>query len=247
MKFNPCILIPIYNNKDTIRDVVRSLGYLNLPCLIVDDGSEQPTRQVLQRIEKDMPWVSIIHRTRNGGKGAAMATGFRSAFDLGYTHAVQLDADGQHNASDVPRFLEQAQDSPDALILSQPIFDDRAPAARRYGRLVTTFWVCIETWSIRYQRCVMRIPLLSVVASDAVVPCKRNIGAGMVFDTEIAVRLYWNGVPMINVETKVDYVKGGVSHFKYLADNLRIILSAHRTFFRHVDRGFPRLVIRGRI
>jgi glycosyltransferase involved in cell wall biosynthesis len=242
VQFNPCVLIPIYNNRDTIRDVVGSLEYLKLPCLIIDDGSDQPTREVLQDVDKNFPWVTVIHRTQNGGKGAAMATGFRSAVELGYTHAVQLDADGQHDASDVPRFVEKAQSSPDALILSKPIFDDSAPPARRYGRLVTTFWVCIETWSfeIKDALCGFRCyPLHSVMELYR----ETKIGAGMVFDTEIAVRLYWNGVPMINVETKVDYKKGGVSHFKYLADNLRII-RLHVELLIGMLLRIPRLALR---
>ena len=244
MQFNPCILIPIYNNKDTIRAVLQSLKYLKLPCLVVDDGSDEPTQQVLQHINENMSWVSIIRRENNGGKGAAMETGFHSAAEHGYTHAVQIDADGQHNASDVPKFLEQARRAPDALILSKPIFDDNAPAARRYGRWVTTFWVYIETWSadIKDALCGFRCyPLGPVVQLYR----ESKIGAGMVFDTEIAVRLFWNGVRMINVETKVDYTKGGVSHFKYLEDNLRISRLHTELFFGMLLR-IPGLVSRRR-
>jgi glycosyltransferase involved in cell wall biosynthesis len=244
VQFNPCILIPIYNNKDTIRAVLQSLEYLKLPCLVVDDGSDEPTQQVLQHINDDMSWVSIIRRGNNGGKGAAMETGFHSATEHGYTHAVQIDADGQHNASDVPKFLHQARLAPDALILSKPIFDDNAPAARRYGRWVTTFWVYIETWSadIKDALCGFRCyPLGPVVQLYR----ESKIGAGMVFDTEIAVRLFWNGVRMINVETKVDYTKGGVSHFKYLEDNLRISRLHTELFFGMLLR-IPGLVSRRR-
>jgi len=210
----------------------------------VNDGSDESTRQALQRIDEDLDWVSIIHRTRNGGKGAAMASGFHAAFDRGYTHAVQIDADGQHNAADVSRFLEQAQFSPEALILGKPIFDESAPAARRYGRWVTTFWVCIETWSvdIKDALCGFRCyPLDAVMELYG----ETKIGAGMVFDTEIAVRLHWNGVPMINIETKVDYIKGGVSHFRYLEDNLRIVRLHTRLFFGMLVR-IPQFLFRGR-
>ena len=244
MQFNPCILIPIYNNKDTIRDVLNSLEYLKLRCLIVDDGSDEPTRQVLRRIDEEMPWVSVIQRPSNGGKGAAMHTGFHTAAEHEYTHAVQIDADGQHNASDVPKFLEQARGAPDALILGKPVFDDNAPAARRYGRLVTTFWVYIETWSADIKdalcgyRCYPLGPVLQLYRET-------KIGAGMVFDTEIAVRLFWNDVRMINVETKVDYTKGGISHFKYLEDNLRISRLHTELFFGMLLR-IPGLVSRRR-
>lgn len=242
--FNPCILIPIFNNKDTIRAVVESLEYAKLHCLIVDDGSDEETRQVLHVLNDAFPWVSIIERSRNGGKGAAMETGFRAAFERGFTHAVQIDADGQHNAADVPRFIEQAGNSPGALILGRPIFDSGAPAARRYGRYVTTFWVCVETWSRDIKdalcgfRCYPLRPVVDLYEST-------SIGAGMVFDTEIAVRLFWNRVPMINVDTCVDYVEGGVSHFDYLGDNLRISALHVRLFFGMLVR-IPYLLARVR-
>jgi len=242
--FNPCILIPIYNNKDTIRDVVESLEYLDLPGLIVDDGSDRATRKVLHDINESFSWISIIERASNGGKGAAMATGFRLAFEHGFTHAVQIDADGQHDAADVPRFLEQAQRSPEALVLGKPLFDDSAPAARRYGRLVTTFWVYLETWSvdIKDALCGFRCyPLQSVMQLYE----HTAIGSGMVFDTEIAVRLHWSGVPMVNVETKVNYAKNGVSHFRYLQDNFRITWLHTKLFFGMLIR-IPQLLFRGR-
>ena len=242
MAFNPCILIPIYNNKDTIRDVAISLEYVGLPCVIIDDGSNAETRQVLDGLETDFAWIAVIHRTENGGKGAAMETGFRHAAESGYTHAVQIDADGQHDPRDVPRFLELAERHPDSLILGKPVFDESAPAARRYGRHVTTFWVCIETWSTDIKdalcgfRCYPLEPVMRVYAES-------SIGRGMVFDTEIAVRLHWNGVPMANVETKIDYVQDGLSHFDYLSDNLRISALHARLLLGMLIR-IPRLLSR---
>lgn len=221
MPMSPCILIPIYNNSDTIRSVVESVAYLQLPCLIVDDGSNAVTRNELRAIDSDFEWVTVIRRAQNGGKGAAMKLGFHAAFDCGFTHAMQIDADGQHSVQDVPRFLAAAQESPTALILSRPLFDAGAPKARRYGRLVTTFFARIETLStdIADPLCGFRCyPLASVIDLYA----QREIGAGMVFDTEIAVHLHWQGVPMVNLDTQVQYPEGGLSHFNYFTDNLRI-------------------------
>jgi glycosyltransferase involved in cell wall biosynthesis len=239
MAFNPCILIPIYNNKETIHDVALSLECFGLPCVIVDDGSDAETRHVLDRLETDFDWISVIHRTENGGKGAAMATGFRHAARSGYTHAVQIDADGQHDSADVPRFLELAERYPGSLILGKPVFDESAPAARRYGRHITTFWVCIETWATDIKdalcgfRCYPLEPVMKLYAQS-------TIGRGMVFDTEIAVRLHWNGVPMVNVETKIDYLQDGISHFDYVADNLRISALHAKLLFGMLIR-IPRL------
>ena len=101
----PCLLIPIYNHKDTIAAVLADLAPHNLPCLIIDDGSDAMTRQVIDHEAAQYAWVQVIHQERNGGKGRAVITGFFSAYDKGYTHAIQIDADGQHNAHDIDRFL----------------------------------------------------------------------------------------------------------------------------------------------
>ena len=242
--FSPCVIIPIYDNEQTIRGVVESVVALDLPCLIVDDGSHAATRQVLREIDRDFSRVEVIRRESNGGKGAAMARGFHAAFDRGYTHAIQLDADGQHRAEDGPRLLDEARRSPGALILGRPVFDDDAPGIRRYGRWVTHFWVWLETLSfdIKDALCGFRCyPLEPVVRLYENV----EIGHGMVFDTEIAVRLYWDGVPMVNVDTSVSYVRGGVSHFHYVRDNLRI-MRLHTVLVFGMLRRLPSLLFRTR-
>jgi len=221
MQIRPCILIPIYNNRDTIRSVVEAIGFADVPCLIVNDGSNAATRDELNTIDQDFDWVEVMHRDRNGGKGAAMRDGFALASERGYTHAIQMDADGQHEAADIPRFLDEAREHPDALILSDPVFDADAPKARVYGRLVTTYCVWLETLStqIRDTLCGYRCYPL-----EPVMRCyrKTSIGNGMVFDTEIAVHLYWQGTPTRSIKTQVHYASGGMSHFDYLSDNLKI-------------------------
>lgn len=221
MQINPCVIIPIYNNHDTIRTVVESVGALHLSCLIVDDGSDEVTQRALRDIDSAFSWVEIIRRPNNGGKGAAMRDGFSIAQNRGYTHAIQIDADGQHNVADIPRFLDEARRAPDALILASPLFDDDAPVTRRYGRLITVFFVWIETLSteIKDTLCGFRCyPLAPVMRCYERV----DIGSGMVFDTKIAVHLYWQGVPVRNVATKIFYAEGGMSHFDYVGDNLKI-------------------------
>ncbi len=243
MAFRPCLIIPIYNNKDTIREVVESLAYLELSCIIVDDGSDVDTQQVLQGLAGELDWVQLMRREFNGGKGAAMAEGFRAAMEQGFTHAVQVDADGQHDALDVPRFLEQAQRNPGALILGRPVFGEDAPLVRRFGRFATHCSVWLETLSTDIKdalygfRCYPLEPVSRLYRQV-------EVGHGMVFDTEIAVRLYWQGVSMINVDTRVDYFPGGVSHFDYVRDNLRIA-RLHTMLILGMLVRFPRLAFRG--
>lgn len=220
--FNPCLIIPIYNNKETIRAVVESVACLDIPCLIIDDGSNEDTQRELKKINDEFSWLAVYRQSVNGGKGTAMALGFRYASEQGYSHAVQMDADGQHNALDAPRFLAAARQRPEALILSFPIFDKQAPKSRKYGRLVTSVWVWLETLSFDIGdalcgfRCYPLVPVKQLYETA-------DIGHRMDFDPEIAVRLFWQGVPMVNVETKVEYPAGGVSHFHYLRDNLRLV------------------------
>ena len=223
--FKPCLLIPIYDHGDTIRGVVESLAYLDLPCFIVDDGSASPTRTELDRLERDHDWVHVHHRPQNGGRGAALRTGYRLAWERGFSHAVQLDADDQHDPRDVPRLLEAAQKDPHALVLGRPLFDDSAPALRMFGRKFSQALVWLETLSfdIEDPLCGFRcFPL-----EETVRLLDRNaLGDRMDFDPEIAVRLYWEGLPIVSVPTRVRYHEGGLSHFAPAYDSW-LIAKAH--------------------
>lgn len=219
--FSPCLLIPIYNHGDTIRKVVTSLECYKIPCLIVDDGSDAATRGVLDQIEKDFDWVKIVHHSVNGGRGAAMRTGYLLAQELGYSHAIHLDADCQHSSEDVPKFLAALRDDPELLLCGRPIFDESAPALRLFGRKFSQALVWLETLSfaIHDPLCGYRaIPTRSSSELLRQQPC----GNGMEFDIEFGVRMVWKGVPVRNIPTRVHYYEGGISHFRHLQDTLRI-------------------------
>jgi len=217
----PCLLIPIYNHKDTIGEVVVQLDRFALPCLIVNDGSDADTDAVLQHIAQTFPWVMIERLPRNRGRGAALRHGYHVAARRGFTHAVQLDADGQHDPGDIPQFLAAARRMPGALVLGAPRFDDTAPRSRRYGRLLSCFFVWVETLSFTVVdplcgfRCMPLEPTLKLLA-------KTPLGDRMDFDPEIVVRLVWMGVPVVTVPTCVRYYQGGLSHFHLVSDNARI-------------------------
>ena len=218
---NPCLLIPIYNHKDTIRDVVLELSRFELPCVVVDDGSDAETAARLDRIAREFPWVRIERLPSNRGRGAALRHGYRVAARCGFTHAVQLDADGQHDPADVPAFLAAARRMPDSLILGAPRFDETAPRSRRYGRLLSCFWVWVETLSFAIAdplcgfRCIPLEPAVRLLA-------RTPLGDRMDFDPELVVRLVWMGVPVASVPTRVRYYRNGLSHFQPLRDNARI-------------------------
>ena len=218
---NPCLLIPIYDHGSTIRRVVESLATAELPLVIVDDGSGPATRTTLDRIASDFEWVEIRHHAVNQGKGVALVTGYRAAAERGFTHVIQLDADAQHEAADVRRFLAVAGANPDALVLGQPIFGDDVPRSRLYGRKLSVGLVWLATLSrdVRDPLCGFRcVPLAPVLRLLDHVSMRRR----MDFEPELAVRLVWMGVPVRNVATHVSYFPGGLSHFDVVWDDVRL-------------------------
>ncbi|SUB07706.1 glycosyltransferase family 2 protein [Pantoea agglomerans] len=236
--FSPCVVIPCYNHGAMMASVLARLAPFNLPIIVVDDGSDAATQ--LQLATLHAPQLSLLRLDSNQGKGAAVIHGLRAAAARGFTHAVQLDADGQHQAEDLPLMLAEAERYPDALISGQPLYDDSIPKSRLYGRYITHFWVWIETLSlsIRDSMCGFRVyPLAATLALCD----RRAIGQRMDFDTEIMVRLYWQGTRSRFIPTRVTYPASGLSHFDALYDNLRISWMHTRLFFGMLPR-IPRLL-----
>lgn len=237
---NPCLLIPIYDHGETIPKVVASLQPFALPLLIVDDGSHAPTRETLERITREHSWVTVQRREQNGGRGAALKTGYRVAYEKGFSHAIQLDADGQHTAPDVPRILGALRAHPHALALGAPIFDDSIPKTRLYGRQLSRAMVWLSTLSFAVDDplCGFRgIPLAETVGLLA----ETRTGDHMEFDPELCVRLVWRGVEVFNVPTRVTYDPQGLSHFDNLRDNLRLTALYTRLLLGTLTR-VPRLL-----
>ena len=221
MIFNPCALIPIYNHGATIRALVEALARFDLPILIVDDGSDENTQHQLISVVADFPGIRLFRLAQNGGKGAAVMHGMRQARQLGFSHALQIDADGQHDVADVPRFLAAGRQQPEAMIYGCPVYDASVPKGRLYGRYITDFWVRIETLSGAIADAMCGFRLYPLAVSCALID-RVDIPTRMVFDIEIMVRLAWEGIVFRRIDTRVTYPVGGISHFNMLRDNLRI-------------------------
>jgi predicted LPLAT superfamily acyltransferase len=238
--FTPCILIPCFNHGRMMADVLALLADFRLPCLVVDDGSDAATAEALRRLDEQLPWMTLLRLESNQGKGAAVIAGLQLAQSLGYSHALQVDADGQHQLSDTPAMIALARSYPDCLISGRPVYDGSVPKARLYGRYVTHVWVWIETLSLSLQdsMCGFRV---YPVAPTLALAARHPLGKRMDFDTEVMVRLYWQGVPSRFLPTRVTYPADGVSHFDALRDNLRISWMHTRLFFGMLPR-IPRLL-----
>ncbi len=241
--FKPCVLIPVYDHEHAIGAVVEAVLAHGMPCVLVDDGSTPGCARVLDQLAASWPGkVTLLRHAHNQGKGGAVLTGFRHAAQAGYSHALQVDADGQHNLNDLPRFVALAQQHPDTVIAGCPVYDQSVPRLRLYARYLTHVFVWLNTLSfaIRDSMCGFRVyPVAPVVALDQ----RCALGRRMNFDTEVLVRLYWSGVPVINLPTRVTYPSDGVSHFMAFRDNALITLMHTKLFFGMLIR-LPALLAR---
>ncbi|WP_318451815.1 glycosyltransferase family 2 protein [Photobacterium leiognathi] len=239
--FTPCFLIPCYNHGATVPAVIDALTPYGFPIIVVDDGSELATRKILSEQAK-RPNITIVTLPKNQGKGGAVIAGIKQADRFGFSHALQIDADGQHDLAALPKLLEESQAHPEALISGQPIYDDSVPKSRLYGRYATHIWVWIETLSfnIKDSMCGFRSypirPIVNVINHN-------KLGLRMDFDTEIMVRFYWDNGDIRFIDTKVIYPEDGISHFDALWDNVKISWMHTKLFFGMLPR-IPKLIKR---
>lgn len=243
--FRPCVVIPVYNHEAALVPFLERLRAYGLPCIVVDDGSDATCRDALMGVQqREAAWVRLVRHDLNHGKGAAVVTGLRAAAADGFTHAVQIDADAQHNTDDVPKFLDAARLRPRAMIIGRSTYDTSAPKARLYGRYATHVWVWINTLSLEIRDTMCGFRVYPIAATLALAD-KVRLGARMEFDTEVIVRLFWEGVPVVSLSTPIIYRDDNVSHFHLWRDNLRIS-RMHACLFFGMLRRLPRLLRRRR-
>ncbi|MDH3759452.1 MAG: glycosyltransferase family 2 protein [Gammaproteobacteria bacterium] len=228
--YRPAVLIPVYDHEEAIGPTLSQVLQHDCPVMLVDDGSGETCRQrLLQLREQHSQRVSLLRLEVNGGKGAAVKAGLMALMEQGYSHAIQLDADGQHEISDLPRFLAASKASPTHLVSGYPQYDN-VPWIRYYARYLTHVWIWINTLSfeIRDTMCGFRVyPLAAVTEMLAREPC----GDRMEFDPEVMVRWSWRGGRVVNLPIRVNYPIDGVSHFNLWKDNLLISWMHTRLFF----------------
>jgi len=245
MTFKCCALVPSFNHSEMVGRLVQRLRELNLPVFIIDDGSNEQTRAALAALNDPSHEIVVDRLEVNQGKGAAVMRGFDLARAAGFTHALQVDADGQIDLTKLSECVALGERHPDALIAGQPLYDETAPRARRLARGITHFWVGVETLTLKPAdtMCGLRLYPLERVAK---VQAKHRLGHRMDFDIEIVVRLTWEGVPVIFVPVRVFYPERNISNFDLIRDNLRIALlhtrlvlemPFHRMALRSIDSG----------
>lgn len=233
MSFGMCIVIPCYRHAGPLLAMLPRIAAFGYPVIVVDDGNPETEAEKLrsgiaalggccEEPQNASFSVSLARLAQNSGKGAAFIKGLLLAQSLGFSHVMQIDADGQLDIEAIPVFAKLSRNNENKIILGVPEYEnpDRVRVLVRYA---THFWVAVELgmWKIVDSMCGMRVyPAERAVSLVK----KRKIGSRMDFDTEILVRMYWSGVDFIEQKVRVRYIKGNVSNFAAFMDNLRISL-----------------------
>ncbi|MTI11030.1 glycosyltransferase family 2 protein [Curvivirga aplysinae] len=242
MNFRLCVVIPCYNHPRVIESLAKKLVSEGHVVLIIDDGSSEPTRSIVANLHDPDNHLYAHHLDVNQGKGKAVIHGFELAKEMGFTHVLQVDADGQHDLEAIPDLIALAEKHPRDLITGVPVYDDTIPLSRKIGRWITHIWVWIETLSfqIKDSMCGFRVYPLEPVSN---LLNRRQIGLRMDFDIEIMVRLAWDGIQIRNVPVKVTYPADNTSNFQTFEDNIRISKMHSKLFFEMLFR-MPVLLMR---
>jgi len=235
-------LIPVYRHGKTACPIAERLAASSLPVIIVDDGNDDATKALLADCAAKTQGITLVSLEKNIGKGGAAAKGFEKAMELGLTHVLMIDADGQHDEEKIALFLEESAKKPDMIICGYPEFDENAPKSRVIGRKISNFWAAIVTLSkeLKDVHCGFRV---YPVSESLRITRNPFFDKRMGFDTEILVRLYWKKVLPVYHLVKVSYPLDGVSNFRIVRDNIRISLMFSRLFFGMLLR-LPLLIAR---
>jgi len=213
-------IIPIYRHGSTLAAVIQSLPQ-QFPVLLIDDGNDDENKNFIADAVRRFPQAVLVSLPVNCGKGKAVCTGIIKAHDMGLTHILQVDADGQHDTGRCASFFEESSRHPEAIICGYPEYDESVPAARKNGRRFGNMWTQIVAFNTDFKDSMCGFRVYPVEPFYALIQ-KHAVDARMGFDTEILVKLIWAGVPVIPSPVHVTYPAGGTSNFRMVRDNIRI-------------------------
>jgi len=214
-----CVVIPSYNSGPRLEQTVREVMAVWQPVIVVNDGSTDGSADNVVRLAQTEPGLHVLAQPRNTGKGAAVFAAFNYAVDRGLTHAAVFDADGQHEAGDLPAFMRASQENPLALVMGEPQFGDDAPTAHILGHGIADFFAKIAAMRPHLGDSLFGMRVYPMLAAIRAMKRMRG-GRRFDFDTQMAVRLPWLGVPSMNLPASVRYAPERPRHFRYLRDNL---------------------------
>lgn len=210
-----CVIVPTYNNGNTIDAVLRDLSKYTNQIIVVNDGSTDQTNEILTAFSGQ-----VVHDKKNRGKGWAIRQGFKRAMELGYHYAITIDSDGQHFADDLSAFAEMLPAHPAALIIgARNMNQGSVPGKSSFGNKFSNFWFWFETGIQQPDtQSGFRLYPLQLLRDFSFYTRKYE------FEIEILVRAAWGGIEIVSVPVKVFYPEKEkrVSHFRPFWDFVRI-------------------------
>lgn len=215
-------VIPVYNHGTALEGVVKNLESYKLPIIVVDDGNDEANKVQINTVVQNHPLCTLVTREKNGGKGMAMRDGVFKAHEMGLSHILQIDSDGQHDASRVKRFLELAEQNPDAVICGYPEYDESAPKQRVEGRKIANACIRVVTLNNDIVDAMIGFRIYPVAPYYKIITNHSIIDKRMGYDIDMLVHIAWLGVKIISESVKVVYPTDGISNFRAFRDNVRI-------------------------
>jgi glycosyltransferase involved in cell wall biosynthesis len=222
-----CVIIPTYNNSDTLLKVIEDVLSYTHQVIVVNDGSTDRTKTLLESGLD--PQVNVIGYQRNRGKGYAIKKGFLRALDLGYDYAITIDSDGQHLPSDLPVFINQLSRKGDSIVVGERRMPgENVPAKNTFANKFSNFWFRLYTGK--------RIP--DTQSGYRLYPIRvlhdmKFYSGKYEFEVEILVRSSWNGIEIKSVPIDVYYPPPDkrITHFRPIQDFSRISILNTILFF----------------
>jgi predicted LPLAT superfamily acyltransferase len=225
-----CAIIPTHNHVAALETILSRLAARNLPAIVIDDGSTVENSAEIAAICDRQTDTDYHREAVNRGKGHAVTRGLVCAKERGFTHALQIDADGQHDLDFLDALLDAVSANPQAIVTGVPQYDATIPRARRFWRPFTNFWVHINTLSLSIDDAMCGFRAYPV--SAALELAQTSVRARrMEFDIEILVKAYWAQIAIVPVPVRVTYPAGNFSNFNVLQDNVLLTRMHARLFF----------------
>ena len=232
-----CVVVPTYNNQKTLPSILNDLLRHTSHIIVVNDGSNDKTCEVLENFSDR---IEVVSHAPNRGKGYALKRGFDCAEALGYKGAITIDSDGQHSASEIERFIDFAAKYPDSLLLGQRTTEGSMPAGNSFANKFSNFWFTVQT-AYRLRDTQNGFRLYPLAAMKGLRPLTSRYEA----ELEMLVRSAWKGIRIVPVPTSVYYPseKDRVTHFRPVKDFFRISLLNTLLTLLAVIYGYPSMFI----
>lgn len=212
-----CVLIPTYNNAGTIVQVIEEVRQYCPDIIVVNDGSTDATQDLLQSLS---PSVTVVSYLPNKGKGHALVAGFRKAKELGFTHVITIDADGQHFAADIPLLIAEMKHNPSGIIVGcRNLTEDNMPRQNTFANKFSNFWFRLQTGiNLPDTQSGYRLYTLNALRGLSLITSRYEA------ELELLVFAAWAGVQVTSVPVRVYYppAEERVSHFRPVYDFVRI-------------------------